>query len=506
MSTEPQEKRTLILLTLAVFLQVFLSALDNTIISTAMPTVIAALGGMRWYSWVFSAYLMASTIATPIAGKLSDQFSRKRIYLISIAAFLLASMLCGLARNMTWLILARAAQGLAAGTMFAISLSLTAVLYPPHQRGRVQGFISSLWAIASIIGPVLGGYVVEHFSWRWTFYLNLPIGILALVFISRYLHEPERHVEKQQVDYSGAAVLSLTVMGLLYLVTNSDQLAPLLLALVVAIIVALVFLLVKIEHKAVAPILPLRLLRRREIAAANLATFSTGIGAFGLILFAPLFVQGVMLRPATDAGLVLLPFSFGWAGGSMASGHMVNRLGYRNMAMLGAVFMLGSFVYQSTLGAGAALHQAALACLAAGLGMGMVTTAITVSVQNTVAPNEIGVATASTIFSRSLGAAIGTGTLGAILALRVAHDLKNLFPQNNGSAISEIRALLLREMRTKISPELLVQLQRGLAGAMRAVFLTCVVASLFALFMTWRVSPHRPQQQEHKPVKEPNSE
>lgn len=493
MSTEPK-KRTLVLVTLAVFLQVFLSALDNTIISTAMPTVIAALGGMRWYSWVFSAYLMASTIATPIAGKLSDQFSRKRIYLISITAFLLASMLCGLARNMTWLILARAAQGLAAGAMFAISLSLTAVLYPPHQRGRVQGFISSLWAIASIIGPVLGGYVVEHFSWRWTFYLNLPIGILALVFISRYLHEPERDVEKQQVDYSGAAVLSLTVMSLLYLVTNSDQLSPLLLALVVALIVALVFLLVKIEHKAVAPILPLRLLRRREIAAANLATFSTGIGAFGLILFAPLFVQGVLLRPATDAGLVLLPFSFGWAGGSMASGHMVNRLGYRNMAMLGAMFMLGSFVYQSTLGAGAALHQAARACLAAGLGMGMVTTAITVSVQNTVAPNEIGVATASTIFSRSLGAAIGTGTLGAILALRVASDLKSVFPENNGSATSEIRALLLREMRAKISPELLMQLQHSLAEALRAVFLTCVVASLFALVMTWQVSRHKPQQ------------
>ncbi len=496
MSTEPKN-RTLLLVTLAVFLQVFLAALDNTIISTAMPTVVAALGGMRWYSWVFSAYLMASTIATPIAGKLSDQFSRKRIYLFSITAFMIASMLCGLAPNMTWLILARVAQGLAAGSMFAVSLGLTAVLYPPHQRGKVQGIISSLWAISSIIGPVLGGYVVEHFSWRWTFYLNLPIGILALVFIGRYLHEPEREVEKQEGDYLGATVLSLTVVSLLYLVTNFDQLAPPVLTLVVGGILLSVLGLMKIERKASAPILPLNLFRRREIAAANLATFSTGISAFSLILFAPLFVQGVLLRPATDAGLVLLPFSFGWASGSLSSGHLVNRLGYRNLAVLGTVLMICGFVYQSTLGITASLYDVSLACLLAGFGMGMVTTAITVSVQNNVAQHELGVATASTIFSRALGAALGTGTLGAILAWRVADDLKEIFPQNNGAAITEIRSLLLREMRTKISPELLAQLQHGLAHALRTVFLACVVTSVLALFVTWRVSAHRPQRHEH---------
>ena len=499
MSTDSHTRNTR-LVTLAVFLQVFLAAMDNTIISTAMPTVVAALGGMRWYSWVFSVYLMASTIATPIAGKLSDQFSRKRIYLLSISAFLIASMLCGFAPNMTWLIFARLAQGLAAGTMFAVSLGLTAILYPPHQRGKVQGILSSLWAIASIIGPVLGGYVVEHFSWRWTFYLNLPLGLLALTFIGRYLHEPEQKSERQQIDYRGAATLAATVTSLLYLVTNYDQLqTPWLVA--GALLIAIFFmLLLHIEREAAAPILPFALLRRKEIAAANLATFSTGIGAFGLILFAPLFVQGVLLRPATEAGLVLLPFSFGWAGGSMASGHLVNRLGYRNLAVLGAVLMISGNVLLGVLNVASTLFAVAAGCGLAGFGMGMVTTAITVSVQNNVSAHELGVATASTIFSRALGAATGTSILGAVLALRLGNLLKEFFPQNPAGAITEIRSLLLREMRTQISPDVLAQMQHGLAQALRTVFQACVVASVFALFVALRVSAHRPRTEVAQPV------
>ncbi len=488
-------KRSTRLVTLAIFLQVSLAAMDNTIISTAMPTIVAALGGMRWYSWVFSAYLMASTIATPIAGKLSDQFSRKRIYLFSISVFLLASMFCGFAPNMIWLILARIVQGLAAGTMFSVSLGLTAVIYPPHQRGKVQGMLSSLWAIASIIGPVLGGYVVEHFSWRWTFYLNLPLGLLALAFIGRYLHEPERKRERPQIDYLGAAVLAMTVTGLLYLITNYDQLQlPWQVAGLLTLAVLLMILL-NVEQKAVAPILPFALFRRKEIAAANLATFSTGIGAFGLIIFAPLFVQGVLLRPATEAGLVLLPFSFGWASGSITSGHMVNRLGYRNLAVLGAVLMIGGNVLLSTLGVDSTLFAVAVGCGLAGFGMGMVTTAITVSVQNNVSAEELGVASASTIFSRALGAACGTSILGAVLALRLGNLLRDVFPQNPSGAITEIRSLLLREMRTQISPEMLAHLQQGLAQAMRTVFHACILASVFALIVALRVSTHRPHKE-----------
>lgn len=497
MNTDPKS-RSLILVTLAIFLQVLLAALDNTIISTAMPTVVAALGGMRWYSWVFSGYLMASTVATPIAGKLSDQFNRKHIYLASITTFLAASMLCGLAPSMLWLIVWRIVQGLAAGSMFAVSLSLTAILYPPHQRGKIQGMISSLWAISSIIGPALGGYVVEHFSWRWIFYLNLPVGVFALAFIIRYLHEPQRRYEKQRVDYLGATLLVVVIVSLLAFVTNYERLAPALRVLFAFMLVALLVLLLQIERKAAAPILPMRLLGRKEIAAANFATFSTGMGAFGLILFAPLFVQGVLLRPATQAGLVLIPFSLGWASGSLFAGHAVNRAGYRNLAVLGAALMIVGFAFLAALGAGSTVFAVAGAGLIVGLGMGMVTTAITVSVQNDVTPQELGVATASTIFSRALGAALGTGALGALLAARIANNLKEIFPQNPGDAITEIRSILLREMRAQLPPELLAQLQQALAGAIRTVFLACVVASLLALLAAWRVSAHRP----HRNVEE----
>jgi EmrB/QacA subfamily drug resistance transporter len=487
-----KSNRGLSLVTLAIFSQVFLAAVDTTIVSAAMPTVVAALGGLRWYSWVFSAYMIASTIATPIAGKLSDQFSRKRMYLASITSFLTASMLCGLSPNMVWLIVCRALQGLAGGTMFAISLGLVGVLFPPHQRGKMQGFFSSLWAIASIIGPPLGGYVVEHFSWRWTFYLNLPLGVLAIVFFSCFFQEPQRVKTKQEIDYAGAAVLSVLAVGLLFAVTNLDRFTPGMIVVILLVAVACVVLLNRIERRAAAPMVPLQLLRRSEIAAANLTTLTTGVCAFSLILFAPLFVQGAMLRPATHAGIVLLPFSVGWAAGSLSSGHLVNHFGYRKLAAAGAVLMILGFLYQITLDSRATLLQVSSACLAAGLGMGLVTTAITVSVQNNVEPQELGVATASTIFSRALGAAVGVSLLGWVLSQRVAHELRNVFPEANSQAMSEVRSLLLPESRAQISPDLAVQLQLGLSAGLHTVFLICTGVAVLAFLATLRVSSRKP--------------
>ncbi len=487
-----EEERARGLVTLAIFLQVFLAAVDTTIISTAMPTVVAALGGLRWYSWVFSAYMIASTIATPIAGKLSDQFSRKHMYLAGIAGFLAASILCGLSQNMTWLIVCRALQGLAGGTMFAISLGLIGVLYPPQQRGKMQGLISSMWAIASIIGPPLGGYVVEHFSWRWTFYLNLPLGLIALVFLSRFFHEPPRVAIKQKIDYAGAAMLSLLAVGLLIVVTNLDDFSPLILTGIFLLAMLGGALLIRLERQAAAPIVPLHLLRRPEIAAANLTTLTTGVCAFSLILFAPLFVQGAMLRSATQAGLVLLPFSFGWASGSLASGHGVNRFGYRNLAAGGAVLMIAGFAYQLSLDMHATLWQVSAVCAIAGTGMGLVTTAVTVAVQNNVEPRELGVATAATIFSRALGAAVGVSVLGAVLAQRVAHELRNVFPAAGAQAMSEVRALLLPESRAQITPQLAEQLQSALAAGLHTVFFACTIVALLAFFLTLRISSHKP--------------
>ncbi len=487
--------RAVLLVTLAIFLQVLLAALDTTIVSTAMPTVAAALGGMHLYSGVFSAYMIASTIATPIAGKLSDQFNRKKMYLASITAFLATSMLCGVAPSMIWLIVCRALQGLAGGTMFAISLSLVAVLYAPHERGKIQGIISSLWAIASMIGPPLGGYVVQHLSWRWAFYLNLPVGILAMAFIHRFLHDPATAGRHATIDYAGAAVLTTLVAGVMVLSNNLQAFSRLALLLSGAALVALLLVLVRIERRAVAPIMPLALLRQGDIAAANLTTFVTGICTFGFIVFAPLFVQGVLSGTATAAGLVLIPLSIGWGGGSFSSAHFLNRVGYRPVAMLGALFMIAGFGYLSF-----AMHSPTFAGIATvgfviGAGMGLATNVITVAVQNSAAPQHIGTATSSTIFSRALGGAVGVSLLGAILAGRVAALVGGSAAGGANGGLAEIRALLLPETRAQIPPESFVHLQRGLAEGLHTVFAVCGVLSLAAFLVTLRVSARRPHEE-----------
>jgi MFS family permease len=292
LSTSPSayraSTRELMLVTIAIFLQVFLSALDTTIIGTAMPTVVAALGGLNLYSWVFSAYMLTSTVSTPIAGKLSDQLSRKRLYLSGIAGFVISSWLCGLSQNLITLIIFRSIQGLAAGAMIAVSMGLIAVLYPPEKRGRMQGMLASVWAVTSMFGPLLGGFVVEHFSWRWAFYLNLPLGVVAWFFVKRYLHETEPSTRNNgksvQVDYFGATVLIAGVVSFLLAITDEIHAAFVWRVALLAVSLIALITFIQIERRTAEPILPLNLLRRREIAAANLTTFITAIGMFGMII------------------------------------------------------------------------------------------------------------------------------------------------------------------------------------------------------------------------------
>ncbi|MDZ7289316.1 MAG: MFS transporter [candidate division KSB1 bacterium] len=497
--------RELMLVTIAIFLQVSLSALDTTIVGTALPTVVAALGGLQLYSWVFSAYMLTNTVATPIAGKLSDQLSRKRIYLVGIAGFVMASWLCGLAQNMIMLIIFRAFQGLAAGTMFAVSMGLIAILYPPVKRGRMQGMISSIWAIASMFGPLVGGFVVQHFSWRWVFYLNLPIGMVAWLFVKRNLHETTGAIpavlpasRKVRIDYFGALALIGCVVSFLLAITDDSHTSFSWRMALLVLAFALLVIFIIIERRAPEPILPLALLRRSEIAAANLSAFITSIGMFGMILFAPLFVQGVLLGSPSQAGIVLIPISLGWAAGSMTSGHTVNRFGYRRLAVTGAAFMTIGLFLQAQIEATASLFHSAATCLIVGFGMGLVTTSVTVSVQNIVEPSKVGMATASTVFSRILGAAVGVSVLGAILSRRLIallHDAKNLSHAASGmtiSGLSEVRALLRPEARAKMSPETLAIFQKALEESLQNVFLVAAGIALLAVFIASRVSAQRP--------------
>lgn len=510
--------RELVLVTVAIFLQVFLSALDTTIVGTAMPTVVAALGGINLYSWVFSAYMLTSTVATPIAGKLSDQLSRKRLYLTGIAGFVISSWLCGLSQNMIMLIVFRAIQGMAGGTMFAVSIGLVAVLYPPEKRGRMQGMLASVWAITSMFGPLLGGFVVEHVSWRWAFYLNLPLGLVAWLFVKKYLHEytgqvaigkwqmasgagqPEktavplapRNLQRVQIDYRGAIVLIGCVVSFLLGITDDiHTVFAWRMALLAASLVLLIAF-IQIERHVAEPILPLALLRRREIAAANLCTFITAIGMFGMIIFAPLFVQGVLFGTPSQAGMILIPISIGWALGSLMSGHTVNRFGYRLLAVTGASLVTIGLFLQTWLDAGSSLLQLAGVCWGVGLGMGLVTTAITVSVQNTVEISQVGVVTSSTVFSRTLGASVGVSVMGAILSQRLGNLLNGVFPGMANGALGEVRLLLLPDARAKMSPESLKILQHALEVSLHDIFLFAASVTLLAVFIAFHVSSQRP--------------
>ena len=497
-TAEIDDRRHRFLVTIAIFLQVFLSALDTTIIGTAMPTVIAALGGLNLYSWVFAVYMLTSTVSTPISGKLSDQISRKKLYLTGIAGFVISSWLCGLAQNMTMLIIFRAMQGLAAGAMIAVSLGLIAVLYPPEKRGRMQGLLASIWAITSMFGPLIGGFVVEHFSWRWSFYLNLPIGVAAWFFVKQYLHEDSRAVSESpprqvQIDYLGAIILVAGVVSFLLSITNETHSALAWRLALFALSLVFLFIFFQIERRAADPILPLNLLRRREIAAANLTTFVTAFGTFGMIMFAPLFVQGALLGSPSQAGMVLIPFSIGWALGSLTSGHAVNRFGYRTLALTGTIIMTIGLIFQTQLDTSASLFHIAGVSFIIGLGMGLTTTAITVSVQNTVESAQVGVATSSTVFSRILGASIGVSVMGAILSYRLETLLHGVFPGLNNSALSEVRQLLLPEARPQISAASLKILQHALEDGLQYAFIFAAITTFIAIFIAARVSSQRPE-------------
>jgi EmrB/QacA subfamily drug resistance transporter len=486
----------LALVTIAIFLQVFLSALDTTIIGAAMPTVVAALGGIHLYSWVFSAYMLTSTVSTPIAGKLSDQLSRKRLYLTGIAGFVISSWLCGLSQNLIMLIVFRAIQGVAAGAMIAVSMGLIAVLYPPEKRGRMQGMLASVWAVTSMFGPLVGGFVVEHFSWRWAFYLNLPLGLLAWFFVKRYLHETPQEVSSERqnikVDYFGALVLIVGVVSFLLAITDEIHAAVVWRVALLAVSLFALIAFIQIERRAAEPILPLNLLRRREIAAANLTTFITAIGMFGMIIFAPLFVQGAMLGTPSQAGMVLIPISMGWALGSLTSGHTVNRLGYRQLAVTGVILLTIGLFLQSRLIAASSLFHIAAVCLCVGFGMGLVTTAITVSVQNTVEPSQVGTATASTVFSRILGASVGVSVMGAILSQRLSTMLRDVLPNMTNGALGEVRKLLLPEERLKMPAETLSAFRQALEESLQDVFLFAACVVLAAVLVAMRVSSQRP--------------
>jgi len=395
-----------------------LAAIDQTVVATALPRIVSDIGGLTNYSWVVTSYLLASTVTVPLYGKLSDVHGRRTLFFVAISIFLVGSALCGLAQNMTQLVLFRAVQGLGAGGLFPLALSTVGVIVPPRDRGRYQGLIGAVFAAASIIGPALGGLIVDHTTWRWIFYINLPVGALAFVVVGVTM--PKRTEKREHsIDYRGAALLAGgTTALLLGLVWAGRQYAwgsaPVLGAFAVAAVLLALFALV--EHRVQEPILPFDLLRNSTVASGVIVVALVGMAMFGTIAFVPLFVQGVIGTSATSSGVVLTPFMLGAVTMSILSGQWVSRTGrYRPNALVGPVVLGVGLFLLSRMDVHTTNGQAAVNMVIAGAGLGLMMQVFVLAVQNSVPIRAMGSATALTQFSRQIGATLGVTLMGVIV-------------------------------------------------------------------------------------------
>ena len=411
----------------AVMLCVALVALDSTIIATAVPSVIADLGGFAQFPWLFSIYLLTQAVTVPIYGKYADVVGRKPVMFFGIAVFLLGSVLCGVAWSMPALIVARAVQGIGAGAVQPMSMTMIGDLYTVEERARVQGYVASVWGISSVVGPTLGGLFSEYLSWRWIFFINLPLGALAAYMFARNFSEQVVR-RRHRIDYAGTVLLttgcSLVIFGLLEGGVRWGWASPTSLLLFAVGLAALVSF-VLVERTAAEPALPLWVFRRRILTAANLIALVVGAMLIGLSSYVPTYVQGVLGTGALVAGLALAALTMGWPIAATLSGRLYMRIGFRRTALIGSVFIVSGALLASVLRADSSVWQVAGTCFVLGLGMGLVSSPTLVAVQSVVGWDRRGVVTATNLFCRSLGSAIGVAVLGAIANSTLSHRFSN---------------------------------------------------------------------------------
>jgi EmrB/QacA subfamily drug resistance transporter len=414
---------------LAVQLGVLLAALDSTIVGTAMPTVIAALGGAHLYPWAFSIYMLASTVMMPIFGGLSDRLGRRGPFIVATVIFCAGSVLAGAAPSMPIMIAGRGLQGVGAGGIMSIALIIFGDLFAGPRRGQMQGFITAVWGVASIAGPLLGGVIVDGWSWRWIFLLNLPLGALVIALVLGGLHETGKHMAGRSLDIAGAGTFLAGVTGLMLFVLESgasggSRIGALRVgAATVATLGLAAF--VWAERRAADPFLPFRLFAEPVFTAASAAGFFSSAAMFGALVHVPLLVQWGHGTDATTAGLSLMTMSTGWSVGGLIAGQLLNRLGFRALSLAGATLMTLGY---ATLAWRPGVDWGALLIIggATGIGMGLVSISLVVAVQNAIEPAHRGVATSGLLFFRNVGATLGVALMGAMLTARLGVRLSGL--------------------------------------------------------------------------------
>ena len=494
--------------TIGVMTGMFIAALEATVVGTAMPTVIASLGGLNHYSWVFSAYLVTSTVTVPVWGKLSDIYGRRLLYQIGIGIFLLGSILSGMSDTMTQLIIFRAIQGLGAGALVPLGMTIIGDIFTLEERARMQAYFSGVWGLSSVVGPIVGGFITDQISWRWVFYINVPVGIVAALIIGFALKEPKL-TKKPKIDYAGAGVLMLAIsLLMLVLVEGSASVAVFFSTenlLLFASSIVLLGLFAWIEKRASDPIIPFDLFKNRTISVSVGAGFLAGVAMFGAISFVPLFAQGALGSTATEAGSLLTPLMLSWVTMSVIGGRILLKVGFRTITLTGFVVLSAGFVLLSMFQRDTARIwlYVDLALIGAGLGLTMLT--LLIAVQQAVERTKLGVATSLNQFSRAIGGAFGVAIMGAFLTAGLATQLNqvaknggtNLTVEQAAAFAANPNALIDPQAKASLPPETLDILQQAMAVSVHKVFFVGAILSLLALFVAYFLPKQKGELNQH---------
>lgn len=486
-ATEPNTKLWLILG--ALMLTMLLAALDQTIVSTALPTITSDLGGLDELSWVVTAYLLASTASTPIWGKLSDLYGRKLLLQLSVAIFVVGSMLAGASQNMWQLIATRAFQGLGAGGLMVLILAVIADIVPPRERGRYSGLFGAVFGVSSVIGPLLGGLFTQHLSWRWVFYINVPLGVAAFLILGAVLHVPT-HQAKHKIDWVGAVLMASGVVSLLLVTVWGGQryewTSPTIIGLAVAGVVLLgLFVLQELRHPE--PLVPLSLFRIPVMRLSAAIGFVVGFAMFGSIIYLSIYLQVVRGATPTVAGLQLLPLMAGVLLTSILSGQLISRTGrYRVFPIVGTGLAAVGLYLLTFTKTDTPYWFLALAMLLLGAGLGNVMQVLIIVVQNAVDPRQLGAATSTATFFRSIGGSFGTAGFGAIWTAQVTHELSAVLPDGvPGMSGGEATVMSSMSNLDALPAALHQPVFDALATAIDHTFLVAVPVMLVAFVLSW---------------------
>jgi EmrB/QacA subfamily drug resistance transporter len=490
--------RTKAIIVAGTMLGLFVSAISGTVVSTAMPRIVAHLGGLHLYSWVFTSFMLASTSVIPIVGKLSDLYGRKPFFMGGIIIYMIGAGLCGASQSMVQLIIFRGIQGVGGGAIAAGAFAVVGDLFPPAERGKYAGLFTAVWGLASVVGPTVGGFITDNLSWRWVFYVNLPFGLLALLVLAWGMPWGRPRGRQQEVDYRGVVAMVLAVVPmLLAFVWAGDQYAwgSAQIVGLLGFSTLMIAVFSRVESRAADPILPLHLFRNRIFVVSAVVVFLTGMGMFGSTTYLPLFVQGVIGASATNSGLVITPMMVGMVAASAVSGQFISRVGrYRLLGALGVAVMAFGMFLLSRMDAASTQAEAVRNMVVVGVGLGITLPIFTIAVQNAVPFRLLGVVTSSTQFFRQVGGLMGVAIFGTLMNTHIRNNLAGELPAEVRSAAPEPLLKPLEDPQVLLSSQAMDRLRDAFAdlgsegprlfeatiGSMRSVLADALALVFFA--------------------------